>query len=130
MGLVARVIEAAGVSTAVHSAIPELTASVGAPRVVGIAYPGNVPVGPPGDADRQRAVLLASLRAACGIADPGGRVDLTFEWPQELPVPRPPKPPPIARAIIRRPWLYWNLLRGEIPEGARSDPDRGNVSTG
>jgi D-proline reductase (dithiol) PrdB len=128
VGLVARVIEAAGVSTAVHSTIPELTVSVGAPRVVGIGYPGSAPLGLPGDADGQRAVLLASLRAAFGVVEPGGRVDLAFEWPQDRPVPRPPRPPPIARAIIRRPWLYWNLLRGEIPRGARIDPDPGKLT--
>jgi hypothetical protein len=89
--------------------------------VVGIGYPGSVPMGLPGDADAQRAVLLASLRTACGIAEPGGRVDLAFEWPPDRPVPRPPTPPPIARAIMRRPWLYLKLLRGEIPQDAGRD---------
>ena len=115
MGLVARVIEEAGVSTAVLSAIPELTVSVGAPRVVGIAYPGSAPLGLPGDARGQGAVLRASLEAAAALAVPGSRVDLDFVWPAGARVPKPPELPPIAKAIMKRPWLFMNLLRGEIP---------------
>ncbi len=121
MGLVARVIEEAGISTAVHSWIPELSVSVGSPRVIGIGYPGSVPFGVPGDADGQRAVLRASLEAAAEIRSPGARIDLGFEWPAGARVPKPPKPPPIASAIKRRPWLYLKMLRGEIPEGPEGD---------
>ncbi len=116
MGLVGRVIEEAGISTAVHSWIPELSVAVGSPRVIGIGYPGSLPFGLPGDADGQRAVLQASLEAAAGMRTPGERADLEFEWPAGARVPKPPKPPPIAREIKRRPWLYLNLLRGDIPD--------------
>lgn len=115
MGLVARVLEEAGVSTALHSWIPELSVSVGAPRVIGIGYPGSVPFGLPGDREGQRAVLRASLEAAAAMRDPGERVDLPFEWPQSARVPKPPEPPPIARAIMKRPWLYLKLRSGDIP---------------
>jgi len=115
VGLAARVIEQAGVATAVHSWIPEVSASVGSPRVVGIEYPGSVPFGEPGDADGQRAVLRASLRAAAAMEEPGQRVDLDFAWPAKKRVPKPPKPPAIARAIMKRPWLYLRLLEGRIP---------------
>ena len=116
MGLVARVIEAAGVATAAHSWMPELSVSVGTPRVVGIGYPGSVPFGTPGDAAGQTAVLQASLDAAARIDQSGQRIDLEFEWPRDRPVPRPPTPPPIAKAIMRRPWLFLNLLKRQIPE--------------
>lgn len=115
MGLVARVIEQAGVSTVVHSWIPEMPVSVGAPRVVGIAYPGSVPFGPPGDARGQRAVLHASLTAAAAMTAPGARSDLGFEWPSQMPVTRPPRQPPITRAIVKQPWLYARLLNGDVP---------------
>lgn len=115
MGLVARVIERAGVATAVHAWIPELAVSVGSPRVVGIGYPGSLPFGLTGDAEGQRAVLRSSLERAAAIREPGGRVDLPFEWPSDARVPRPPEPPPIARAIMKRPWLFLKLLAGEIP---------------
>ncbi len=115
MGLVARVIEETGIPTAVLSSIPELTTSVGAPRVIGIGYPGSLPFGLPGDADGQRAVLRASLEAAFAVKEAGGRFDLDFEWPSEARLPRPRTPPPIAKAIMKRPWLYLKLLKGEIP---------------
>lgn len=116
MGLVARVIEAAGIPTAVHSWIPEMPMSVGAPRVVGIGYPGSVPFGLPGDAEGQRAVLKASIEAAAAMTEPSSRVDLAFEWPQGTPVPKPQQPSPIGRAIMRRPWLYFSFVNGDIPE--------------
>lgn len=106
--------EAAGISTSVHSWIPELSMSVGAPRVVGIGYPGSVPFGLPRDAEGQRAVLQASLEAAAAMTEPGARIDLAFEWPRNARVPKPPEPPPIAKAIMKRPWLYLRLLKGEI----------------
>jgi len=115
VGLVARVIEEAGIPTAVLSSIPELTVSVGAPRVIGIGYPGSLPFGLPGDTEGQRAVLHASLESAFALKEAGGRFDLAFEWPRETRLPRPQEPPPIAQAIIKRPWLYLKLLRGEIP---------------
>jgi len=115
VGLAARVIEEAGVSTALHSWIPELSVAVGSPRVVGIGYPGSVPFGAPGDAEGQRAVLRASLEAAAGLRVPGERVDLPFEWPETARVPKPRRPPPIARAIMKRPWLYAKLRAGDIP---------------
>ena len=115
MGLAARVIEGSGIATAVLSAIPELTASVGAPRTVGIGYPGSLPFGPPGDAENQRAVLRALLEAVMAIQRPGERVDLSFEWPAGARRPRVPKAPPITSAIKKRPWLFLKLLNGDIP---------------
>ena len=98
-----------------HSWLPEYPETVGSPRVVGIGYPGSMPFGPPGDSVGQREVLRASLEAAVGASTPGQRVDLAFEWPKDTRIPRPPKPPPITRAIMKRPWLFLNLLKGEIP---------------
>jgi len=115
VGLVAQVIERAGIPTGVHSWIPELSESVGSPRVVGVAYPGSVPFGLPGDQEAQRAVLQASLEATARMREPGERVDLPFEWPARTRVPKPPTPPPITRAIMKRPWLYLKLRSGEIP---------------
>lgn len=110
-----RIIEAAGVSTAVLSWIPELSTAVGAPRVVGIGRPGSVPFGLPGEADLQREVLRAALQAAERATTPGERIDLPFEWPAHAREPKPPEAPPIARLITRRPWLLRNLMSGEIP---------------
>ena len=115
MGLVSRVVEAAGVSTAVLSWMPELSTAVGTPRVIGIGRPGSVPFGLPGQADLQREVLRAALRTAARMTTPGERIDLAFEWPADAREPKPPEPPPIARLVARRPWLLRNLMSGEIP---------------
>lgn len=114
-------------ATAVHSWMPELTHAVGASRVVGIGYPGSVPFGAPGDPDGQRAVLQASLEAAAAMTAPG-RIDLPFEWPRDVRIPRPPEPPPIARAIVRRPWLYLKLLQGDLPAPEPGADDRPSAS--
>lgn len=115
MGLAARVLEQEGISTAVHSWIPEWSQAVGSPRVVGIGYPGSLPFGQPGDAAGQRAVLQASLEAAAATDRPGKRVDLPFEWPADVRPPKPLEPPPIVGALKKRPWLFLKLLSGEIP---------------
>ena len=115
MGLVARVIERAGIATAVYSWIPELTTSVGAPRVIGVEMPGSVAFGLPGDDSGQRSLLRSALEAAAAITEPGGRNDLSSAWPSERRLPRPPAPPPIVGAIKKKPWLYLKLLKGEIP---------------
>ena len=120
MGLAAREIERRGTATAVLSWMPEITQSVGAPRVVGIGYPGSTPIGRPHDDPGQRAVLRSALEAAAAIETPGARVDLDFEWPASERVPKPPQPPPIARLIMKRPWNYLRLLKGELP--GRADP--------
>ena len=118
MGLVQRAIEAAGISTITLSTIPDFTASVGAPRIAGIAYPQGRSVGQPHDVEGQRAVVRATLRALVEITEPGGRVDLPFEWPEPPGRVRshPPEPPPIARLIKRRPWLLKRFIDGDIPD--------------
>ena len=118
MGLAQRQIEGAGIATASLSVLPALTASVGAPRVAGIAYPLGVPLGEPGDARGQRAVLEAALRVLETGCTPGEIVQLPFEWPVPLEKARfhAPEPPPIAKLIKKRPWLYLRLLNGDIPE--------------
>lgn len=108
-------VEQHGIATGVHTWLPELAVAVGAPRVVGIGYPGSVPFGIPGDVQGQRAVLKASLEAVAAMREPAQRIDLPFEWPAKTRVPRPPKPPPISRALMKRPWLFLKLLNGEIP---------------
>lgn len=117
MGLVQREIEAAGISTIALSPMPDVTASVSAPRVAAIAYPLGRNFGQPGDVGGQTAVLRATLQALETIEQPGTVYHLPFEWPQAPKEARaePAESPPIVKAIIRRPWLYRNLVAGDIP---------------
>ena len=125
MGLVANVVEAAGVATACLSMIPPLTRNTGAPRVVGVAHPMGMPMGRPGDADGQRAVLRAALEAAAAMTGPRSYTELPFVWPERrsTAMREPDPPPPIARLLTKKPWLLPRLAGGRIPthlEEARS----------
>jgi hypothetical protein len=116
VGLVQRVIEAAGISTICLSNIAELTASIGAPRVAAIEYPGSQPFGPPFDAERQKAVLKATLDALRTIQVPGQVVELPFTWPKRQPKGLPRNLPPIAKLLIKKPWLLPKFINGNIPK--------------
>ncbi len=113
--------EAQGLSTLVLSVMPEVTASVGAPRVAGIGYPPGRPLGVPGDADGQRAVLRAALETLAGIESFGGRVDLDVSPPSRRGGLHPRVPPPIVKLLRRRPWLLARLMSGKIPERQSRD---------
>lgn len=117
MGLVANVVEDAGIPTACLSMIPPLTRNTGAPRVIGIAHPMGLAFGAPGDADRQRAVLRAALEAATAMTEPRSYVELPFTWPEprSRAIRHPDPPPPIAQLLTRKPWLLPRLVSGDIP---------------
>lgn len=97
--------------------MPELTKAVSAPRVAAIEYPLGRSFGQPGDRAGQTAVLRATLQALQDISSPGTVIDLPFRWPEppKKVHTEPTEPPPITKAIMRRPWLYRNLLAGKIP---------------
>jgi D-proline reductase (dithiol) PrdB len=116
VGLVQRRIEAAGTSTICLSNIAAFTASVGAPRVAAIEHPGSQPLGPPGDAERQREILAATLDALLSIETPGQVVDLPFEWPKGVRRGMPRKLPPIAKLLMLKPWLLPRFASGDIPD--------------
>ncbi len=117
MGLVQREIEGAGFSTIALSMMPELTASVGVPRIAAIEHPFGLTLGSPGDAPRQLEVLRASLRALEEISQPGGIVHLPFEWNSSVKLnTHAPKPPPIARYLRLHPWHFSKFLNRMPPE--------------
>ena len=116
MGLVQCELEAAGFVTLSLSMIPELTASTGAPRIAAVEHPFGAPMGLPGDAVHQGAVLLAALQALARIAQPGTTVHLPFEWNgPPKPLIYPPETPPIAQYLRRRPWLLPKFLNRTPP---------------
>jgi hypothetical protein len=109
--------EAAGMATVTLSTLPDFTRSVGAPRVAGILHPMGQPFGSPGDADGQREVLKAALRVLEDARSPGEVLRMPFEWPVPLHgVKGHGKPPPIARHLKLRPWLFPRLVSGDIPD--------------
>jgi D-proline reductase (dithiol) PrdB len=123
VGLVQRVLEARGIPTVALSMIPELTRSVGVPRLAGISYPMGRPFGRPHDADGQRAVLRAMLEVLGSARGPGTYVELPFVWPespaQARNASRDVPPPPIVELLAKKPWLVVNLYTGRIPDRPR-----------
>lgn len=104
MGLVARVIEAAGVPTVTLNMMPAYQRLVGMPRVAAVAHPLGRPYGDVDDTERQRAVLRAALEIFVTAKTPGTVVHLPFEWHQ---APRetkwePDEPSPIVALMKRR----------------------------
>lgn len=99
--------------------IPDLTRAVGTPRLAGIAHPMSRPLGRPGDADGQRAVLRAALALLEGATGPDAYVELPFEWPESPAAARNASkgvpPPPIVELLARKPWLLADLYAGRIP---------------
>jgi hypothetical protein len=116
VGLAQREIEEAGLTTVTLSNIPDLTAAVGVPRLVGIEYPFGQTVGRPGDSGTQRAVLRGALQAVDEMTIPGSIKHLPFEWPgtKEEAQARPPEPPPIVGYLKRHPWELPKLLTRSV----------------
>jgi D-proline reductase (dithiol) PrdB len=119
VGLVQRVLEAAGISTVSLSMIPDFTRATGVPRLAGISYPMSRPMGRPGDAEGQRQVLRALLGLLESAQAPGTYVELPFAWPESPAQARKGSDihPPIAQLLARKPWLLPRLYAGEIPDG-------------
>jgi len=129
VGLVQRVLEAAGIPTVALSMIPDLTRAVGVPRLAGISYPMGRPLGRPHDAEGQRAVLRATLDVLATAPGPDTYVELPFVWPESPAQARNASkdlpPPPIVELVTRKPWLLANLYSGHIPNDAsvKSSPE-------
>ena len=97
-----------------------MTRRVGVPRLAGISYPLSRPLGRPGDADGQRAVLRATLALLESATGPDYYVELPFVWPETVARARNESkdvpPSPIAALLARQPWLIPRLYTGRLPE--------------
>ncbi len=122
MGLVQRVLEASDIPTVALSMIPELTLTVGVPRLAGISYPMGRPLGQPHDADGQRAVLRAVLELLPNAQGPDTYIELPFVWPESPAQARNASkdlpPSPIVELVTKKPWLLANLYSGRVPHEA------------
>ena len=80
MSLVARVLEAGGISTVTYTNARDIAASAGNPRQVFLNYPLGNPAGRPNDPENQRSVLRAGLKLLEDAERPGIIVDLPYTW--------------------------------------------------
>lgn len=119
MGLVQRVLEAQGLATVTLSWIPELTRSVGVPRLAGIGYPSSRPLGRPHDPDGQRAVLRATLERLAAASGPDDYAELPFVWSESPAEARNASRgvplAPIAELLRKKPWLLPHFYRRQPP---------------
>jgi len=83
VGLVAREIEAAGISTVTLNMLWPLQRAIGMPRVAAIEHPFGRPYGDVGDAETQQAVLRAALEFAGAASGPGALTHLPFRWHED-----------------------------------------------
>jgi D-proline reductase (dithiol) PrdB len=82
--VLARWIEAAGISTVIVTMMPALAEERRAPRIVGVEFPFGHAFGMPDDRAMQRRVLMLALEVLAGASGFGTRVDLDIEWPVPL----------------------------------------------
>ena len=80
MSLVARVLEAGGISTVTYTNARDIAASAGNPRQIFLNYPLGNPAGKPHDPENQRRVLREGLKLLENADRPGIIVDLPFSW--------------------------------------------------
>jgi len=80
VSLVARVLEAGGISTVTYTNARDIGASAGNPRQIFLNYPLGNPAGRPNDPENQRSVLRAGLKLLEDAERPGIILDLPYTW--------------------------------------------------
>ena len=84
MGLLAREIEACGVTTVALSLVRELSAQVKAPRMLFLHWPFGHALGEPHNRDQQETVLHDAFSMARLAPHPGLVVDLPYQWRRQV----------------------------------------------
>ena len=83
MGLIARAIEAEGISTVIVMMFKEVAERMQPPRVVHVRFPFGRPLGEPGNADQQRVIIEDGLRLLTTASEPGTVAELPYRWRRE-----------------------------------------------
>jgi hypothetical protein len=100
--VLARAIEAIGISTVMVTMSPYLAQAVGTPRIVGVEFPFGHPLGHAGDREEQLRVIRDALRAMVEMKEPNSLVDLPYVWPEFeywIKAWHPPEPAPITKFL-------------------------------
>lgn len=80
MGLIARVLEEAGIATVCIVMRREVAQNVKPPRTLFVKFPMGAPLGPAGDAETHRGVIMEALSVLASAAEPGTTVDSARAW--------------------------------------------------
>ena len=105
MPVLARVIEAAGISTVVVTMMPDLAERLGVPRTVGLEFPFGHTLGHAGDREEQTKVIRDSLRVLRDARQQNAVEHLPYEWPDFERWKRewhPSEPAPIIAFLIEQ----------------------------
>jgi hypothetical protein len=84
VGLVARVVEEAGIPTVVVSTGRDLTEQVRPPRSLFVNFPMGNPFGRPGDAAMQDRILRDAVGLFDTVDEAGTIVDAPYEWSEDF----------------------------------------------
>jgi hypothetical protein len=87
VGLLAREIEAAGVTTVGLALVKEVAQAARAPRLLFVHWPFGHALGEPGKPEQQRTVLHDMLSMARRAPRPGLVVELPYRWRRETYLP-------------------------------------------
>jgi D-proline reductase (dithiol) PrdB len=80
VGLIARVLEEAGIATVCLIMRREVAQNVKPPRALFVKFPFGAPLGPAGDAETQRGVILEALSVLANATEPETIVDSPRAW--------------------------------------------------
>lgn len=104
--MLARLFEAAGISSVLVTNMPVWSEKIGVPRTVGVEFPYGHPFGGPGDRAMQMNVIKAALGLLESATRPGEVVDVDLEWPRPLDEAKrdwqPLEPSPIVARLIEQ----------------------------
>ena len=80
MGLIARVLEEAGIATVCIIMRREVAQNVKPPRTLFVRFPFGAPLGLADDVETQRGVILEALAVLTSTIEPGTIVDSPRAW--------------------------------------------------
>jgi D-proline reductase (dithiol) PrdB len=87
VGLLARGIEAYGVTTVAVALVQELAVAVKAPRMLYLHWPFGHALGEPGNVNQQRTILHEMFSLARAAPCPGLVVTLPYQWKRQIYLP-------------------------------------------
>lgn len=113
--MLARAIEAAGISTVLVTMMPYWSDKMGVPRTLGVEFPFGHPLGHAGDRDEQIAVIREALRVLREAREPGAVQHLERQWPDFETWKTawyPPELPPVIKVLLEQ-------LRAQAQDGRK-----------
>jgi D-proline reductase (dithiol) PrdB len=113
--VLARLFEAAGLSTILLTNMPYWAEKVGAPRTLAVEFPFGHIVGQPGNKAQQMRVLDQALAVLEEAEEPGTIVHFQEPWPiplkEALEDCHPPEPPPVMDHMAKHIFSFMRGLR-------------------